>query len=270
MSSSMGQKIKVLEIDVDDRRPGHLGRIRHVDDMRAGVPAYAVVCTSLDTVKHAHHSHEENYLLELGALSQKTNNIYAEIVRLVPIDEFLRTRSGSSTLKEDMIEIIQNLDFKADADEDNNCDDEIDSGTERATTKRKLMDARLGQGGFKDELVEKWGGCCAVSGCSTMAVLRASHIKPWADSNNKERLDSNNGLLLIATLDALFDRFHITFTDEGEMLISKHISKEECRLLGLSGVLRRKPKGRQVLYLADHRNRFHKKEAELSTALSRE
>ena len=46
-------------------------------------------------------------------------------------------------------------------------------------------------------------------------MLIASHIKPWKDSSNTERLDINNGILLTPTFDKLFDKFLITFNDNG-------------------------------------------------------
>jgi predicted restriction endonuclease len=52
------------------------------------------------------------------------------------------------------------------------------------------------------------------------ALLRASHIKPWRMSDNSERLDPENGLLLVANLDAAFDAGLLSFTDTGRMLFS--------------------------------------------------
>ncbi len=57
-----------------------------------------------------------------------------------------------------------------------------------------------------------------------MSLLRASHIKPWKDSNNQERLSPFNGLLLIPDYDFLFDRGYITFKNNGEGVISQRLS----------------------------------------------
>ena len=46
-----------------------------------------------------------------------------------------------------------------------------------------------------------WSGC-AVTGLKRRELLRASHIRPCADSNNRGRLDSFNGLLLAVPYDA--------------------------------------------------------------------
>jgi HNH endonuclease len=72
------------------------------------------------------------------------------------------------------------------------------------TSRKRLTDARLGQGKFRTQLDSAWGNACAVTRCSIQEVLRASHIKPWHSSNNRERLDPENGILLTAHLDAFF------------------------------------------------------------------
>jgi putative restriction endonuclease len=81
---------------------------------------------------------------------------------------------------------------------------------------------RVGQERFRKDLIEYWQGC-SLTGCDLVSILRASHIKPWKDSNNVERLDVYNGLLLLPTLDVLFDKGFISFSDTGTILISSEI-----------------------------------------------
>ena len=50
--------------------------------------------------------------------------------------------------------------------------------------------------------------------------LVASHCKPWRDSDNQERLNGDNGLLLTPSIDHLFDRGFIGFEDDGTLIIS--------------------------------------------------
>jgi predicted restriction endonuclease len=69
---------------------------------------------------------------------------------------------------------------------------------------------------------------------SVVAALEASHIKRWTDSNNDERLDPNNGILLTANLHRLFDAGLISFDDLGKMIISSKLSKSEQTLLGIN------------------------------------
>ena len=92
-------------------------------------------------------------------------------------------------------------------------------------------------------------------------VLRASHIKPWRESSDEERLDPENGLLLVANLDALFNDGLITFDDEGEMLVSARLTKKECSLLHLGGRLRKKPTLQQQHFLQFHREHEFKRTA---------
>ncbi|MDX1521473.1 MAG: HNH endonuclease signature motif containing protein, partial [Anaerolineae bacterium] len=64
------------------------------------------------------------------------------------------------------------------------------------TEREAIIQSRIGQGKFRTMLINYWQ-CCAVTGCQNETLLRASHIKPWRNSKNEERLDVYNGLLLI-------------------------------------------------------------------------
>jgi hypothetical protein len=61
------------------------------------------------------------------------------------------------------------------------------------TTRKALIDARFGQGQFRADVGNLWKSACAVTGCEIAAALRASHIKPWSQSTDKERLDPDMG-----------------------------------------------------------------------------
>ena len=92
----------------------------------------------------------------------------------------------------------------------------------RTTEVEKLVVQRIGQDIFRASLLEYFDGKCAVTGLAVPELLRASHIKPWADCElDEERLDVFNGILLSPNLDALFDRGFITFEDDGRMRLSK-------------------------------------------------
>jgi len=88
------------------------------------------------------------------------------------------------------------------------------------TEKEALIKSRIGQGRFRRQLFEKWERC-ALLGVRDPCVLTASHIKPWSESNNEERLNVYNGLLLCAQVDRAFDRGLISFEDDGGILISE-------------------------------------------------
>ena len=101
------------------------------------------------------------------------------------------------------------------------------------TEKETLIKARKGQGLFRDKLKEKYNNRCIITDINVSQVLIASHIKPWAVSNNEERLSVNNGLLLSATFDRLFDSGLVTFKKDGTLLISNLISKDNIEKLHL-------------------------------------
>jgi predicted restriction endonuclease len=86
--------------------------------------------------------------------------------------------------------------------------------------------------------------------------LRASHIKPWRASSDKERLDVDNGILLTATLDSLFDVGLISFSDDGSILISNNLESPERKKLGISEKMtsKIKPTKKMQEYLKFHRN----------------
>jgi hypothetical protein len=125
------------------------------------------------------------------------------------------------------------------------------------TTRRALIDARLGQGRFRNALARRWGNACAVTGCKINSLLRASHIKPWRSSSNAERLDPANGFLLAAHLDALFDSGLISFRDDGQMLLTEHLPAKDATHLRLPSALRLKLTSSEKAFLHYHRdNRF--------------
>lgn len=126
------------------------------------------------------------------------------------------------------------------------------------TEKESIVKSRIGQGVFRDAVVDLWGGC-AVTGLSNTSLLRASHIKPWRDSSNKERLDPMNGLLLQPTLDHLFDLGLITFDDSGTVMLSPRLSRDDIGKLELSGYFKlRKFPERLKSYMVYHRNHVFK------------
>ncbi len=138
--------------------------------------------------------------------------------------------------------------------------EKIKSSKNDPTTKKAQIDARLGQGKFGSDVREQWNHRCCVTGSSTAAVLEASHIKRWADSNDQERLDPNNGLLLTANLHKLFDAGLISFDDSGKMLVSSKLSQSEQEIFGVTGKgLSKKPSAETAKYLSYHRTKFWNK-----------
>jgi hypothetical protein len=120
------------------------------------------------------------------------------------------------------------------------------------TEKERLISARVGQGWFRDGLISYWKKC-AITKCDEITLLRASHIKPWRYSSNKEKLDLYNGLLLSPNLDLLFDKGFISFKENGEIAISRKLSSINALKLGVSKNMKIDIDQRHVPYLKWHK-----------------
>jgi putative restriction endonuclease len=110
---------------------------------------------------------------------------------------------------------------------------------DQGTEVERLVRQRVGQDVYREALLDYWGGACAVTGLTLPAVLRASHAKPWADcGSDEERLDVFNGFLLVAHVDALFDRGLITFNAGGHLVIAPRLTAAHRASLHLSEGMR--------------------------------
>ena len=106
----------------------------------------------------------------------------------------------------------------------------------KATEKDSIVKSRIGQGIFRNNLIEYWHGC-AISQCPLTWMLIASHIKPWRDADNQERLDTYNGLLLLPNYDKLFDLGYISFNPKGKIMCSRLLDKFDREAIGLTSDL---------------------------------
>ncbi|MFJ7931519.1 HNH endonuclease [Peribacillus sp. NPDC096448] len=104
------------------------------------------------------------------------------------------------------------------------------------TEKEQIIKSRIGQSTFKKTLlaVEKK---CSLCGVSDERFLIASHIKPWSQSNNQERLDVNNGLLLCPNHDSLFDKGYISFDEDGTIMISDSLDTATKVFLNINATM---------------------------------
>ncbi|HNP76348.1 MAG TPA: HNH endonuclease [Cyclobacteriaceae bacterium] len=120
------------------------------------------------------------------------------------------------------------------------------------TEKEAIIRSRIGQGVYRKGLLQLWGSC-SVTGFTKPNLLVASHIKPWKLSSNEERLSIDNGLLLIPTLDKLFDLGYISFEKSGKIMMSNHILSRDWERIGINSSLRLRevPQGIQK-YLEYH------------------
>ena len=103
------------------------------------------------------------------------------------------------------------------------------------TSKQGLVTTRVGQGTYRRNLLRRWNYMCAVTKTPIKDILIASHIKPWSESSDEERLDIENGILLSPIYDALFDRYYISFQDNGEIILSKRLKKFNLKEIGITG-----------------------------------
>ena len=103
------------------------------------------------------------------------------------------------------------------------------------TERNGLVTTRVGQGAYRKRIIHRWEYQCAVTGFNKLEILIASHILPWVNSTDQERLDVHNGILLSPTYDALFDRHLISFDNKGKILLSDSIEHLAYQKIGVTG-----------------------------------
>lgn len=100
-------------------------------------------------------------------------------------------RIGRSTNEEDLPSSV-----------DLNASDPIAEREEGKLRVLRQIVQRRGQLAFREQLLDAYGGCCAITGCNAKAALEAAHIEPYSGpSSNK----ASNGLLLRSDIHTLFD-----------------------------------------------------------------
>ena len=150
------------------------------------------------------------------------------------------------------------LSLKSDIDELEKC---LASKTdpEKRTEIETLIKARLGQGSFRQNVLEQYPSC-PLTGLDIQPLLIASHIKPWSVCNNNERLDPFNGLMLAPHIDALFDKGLISFDTDGTIKISPKIDPKNQERLGISSSMKlKKIRSKSKKYFEYHRNHVFQK-----------
>ena len=127
-----------------------------------------------------------------------------------------------------------------------------------STEQETVTKARVGQGYFRDLLINKYSCKCALCNISTDSMLTASHIKEWSESTDDEKLDENNGILLCAHHDALFDKHLITFDNAGNAQISPTLTAQERLDLGLTALPSITVTPAMLPYLAVHQSKLRR------------
>ena len=133
----------------------------------------------------------------------------------------------------------------------------LDEAAPIGTMIQRLAWLRNGHSKFARAVKEQWGGKCAVHGLDLPpGLLIASDIVPWAESDEFEKADPQNGLLLSSPIDALFDRGYISFTSTGNILISDRVDEPLLHAYGLRrdcSINRELIVGKMEEYLRRHR-----------------
>ena len=156
------------------------------------------------------------------------------------VDEQLLSMRPMNLHCDKFLEVVSNLSGSTRIEEENldtfSVEVKLAISSVKKTETLAITKQRVGQQVFREKLIEYWGGKCVVTGISNLALLRASHIKPWALCNRDvERMDVFNGLLLSANLDAAFDSGLISFDCSGNMMFSSQLSNEDIALLTING-----------------------------------
>lgn len=105
--------------------------------------------------------------------------------------------------------------------------------TIKATEKDAIIKARIGQGIFRQRILDKYHNKCLITGIDDTSLLIASHIKPWRSANNNERISVENGLLLSPLYDKMFDIGLLTFDVNMRIVVSSRLSSENANLINI-------------------------------------
>lgn len=160
-------------------------------------------------------------IFALAARLSRENGVDPEVHRALHPPLVRGELPGDPAPSEDLTDALREFDQKT-------------AGLPRSTEAQRLVIQRIGQDVFRAKLLARWGGRCPLTGMDEPRLLRAGHIKPWAEcDSDAERLDFFNGLLLAPHLDAAFDAGLITVDDDGTVIGAASLSEAAREALGL-------------------------------------
>ncbi|MBQ3559209.1 MAG: HNH endonuclease [Agathobacter sp.] len=179
----------------------------------------------------------EEQIIHKSLLCMNRIELDLAIINILQNERFVKKNSVGNNMYSNALKQFRyfTLDSEEDAMEEQQIVYEIaqmKSLTE--TEKETIIKARVGQGKYRKSLLDKYDSKCVVTGISQNKLLIASHIKPWAICNNDERVDVENGLILCANMDRLFDSGLITFRADGKMYVSSFVSEDNKSRLNIS------------------------------------
>jgi len=92
------------------------------------------------------------------------------------------------------------------------------------SVKEQTVRVRVGQRFFRETVLSSYNHQCCITGLRHDALLVASHIKPWKDSDPKtERTNPRNGLCLSPLYDKAFDAGMMTIDEQYRIVFAKVI-----------------------------------------------
>ena len=156
-------------------------------------------------------------------LQQNGNGIQSVYLANVPTEMatiLIQLIGSEASNKIDYLVDIENVLERPSDDLDNQIVERTDIG---AVEQIRLLRSRRGQGVFKRNVMLHEKGC-RVTNVTDIRHLRASHIQPWSLSDDKQKLNGSNGLLLSPHIDHLFDKGWISFGDKEEIMVSKNLT----------------------------------------------
>ena len=183
----------------------------HIAILRSFLPArYSPLRESGDGLQSVYLAEVPSSLAEalIGLIGQAYFDAYAEVV----------AATTESTLAEKEDEIV-------------------DRGILGPTFRSQLVKARRGQGVFRSNVLLREDHC-RVTKVDQPRHLKASHIKPWREATDAERLDGANGLLLSPHIDHLFDQGFITFSVSQELTIAPEVRRTLLDAWGIDAGVR--------------------------------
>ncbi|OUQ84138.1 hypothetical protein B5E48_01705 [Massilimicrobiota sp. An105] len=149
---------------------------------------------------------------------------------------------------------ISDMTIKTLVNEEINISQNFDSSNPESVEKyiQTTLKARKGQGAFRKKLLKHKRCQCELCQVNIPDLLLASHIKPFSKCTAQEAYDLNNGLVLCATHDALFDKGYISFNTDGKILISNLINTDLYDNFNIDNTLRININPKEKKYMKYH------------------
>ena len=213
-----GQNIHKIKLTLPkNNKSGILGVTRSLSKQRNGakIPTWQASYPTLNS-KIGLRKFSTNKLGEIGALYAAIEDRIEGLSALIGSNEYEVDQENIKILVDRYLNMLVYLE-ELDEQKSNELIDIVKDMSIKNTKKEDIILGRVGQKSFQDKLKLFWKNKCAVTGSKILLV--AGHIKPWRISNDRERLDVYNGILLSPNYDKAFDLGYISFQNNGQILL---------------------------------------------------